>query len=226
MKRIKQELKELIAKATLEFYHAQLTGGVDGGDISVLDAETHLVYILPRPNEKLPIPNWGVIKPEHVVVMDLDGAIQEDNGILATVEAPMHLCVYKARKDIKAIVHSHGQWSSVFAICGRDIPACLAEQILYLGGETLCAEYGLVGSVHLGENIAKALGEKRMTALLRNHGAVACGKDMEEALMRAILLEKGAETTLFGMLLGGAKALDPKNILDPSLLDEDGNARI
>ena len=226
MSRINWTLKELVARHTLEFYHAQLTGGGDGGDISILDAEAGLVYILPRPNENLPIPNWGVIKPEHVVVMDLEGKIQEDNGILATVEAPMHLCIYKARPDVKAIVHSHGQWSSVFAICGRDIPSCLAEQILYLGGDTLCAEYGLVGSVDLGNKIVKALGGKRYTALLRNHGAVACGKSMDEALMRGILLEKGAQTTLFGMLLGKARALDPNRILDPSLIDENGNPLI
>lgn len=215
---IKQELKELVASAAREFYEKNLTPGQDSGDVSLLDEETGLVYICPRPNPSLPIPNWGVIKAEHIVVMDLKGNLQEDNGILATVEAPMHLAIYEARHDVKAIVHSHGQWSSVFAITGKNIPLALAEQSLFLGGEVPCAEYGRVGSEKLANNIVKALGKDKNCALMRNHGAVAVGPTMEEAMLNAIFLEKGAQTCLFGYLLGGLIEVDPDDILDPSLL--------
>jgi len=215
---IKRELKEIVAKAAREFYEHGLTPGQDSGDVSLLDPETKLVYICPRPSETLPIPNWGVTKADDIVVMDLDGNLQEDNGILATVEAPMHLAIYKAREDVKAIVHSHGEWSSVFAITGKKIPLALAEQSLFLGGEVLCAEYGRVGSQLLADNIVKALGKDKNAALMRNHGAVAVGPNMEEAMLNAIFLEKGAKACLFGYLLGGLIEVAPDDILDPSLL--------
>ena len=220
---IRQEYKEAVAQATMVFWEKDLTGGGDGGDVSLLDPIDDLIYILPRPNEDLPIPDWSVIRSEHVVVMDRKGNLLEDNGLLPTVEYPTHLHIYDARKDCRAIVHSHGQWSSVFAITGRSIPVCLAEQALYLGGEAVCAEYGQVGSEDLGEKIVVALGDTRYTALMRNHGAVAIGSSLDEALMRAILLEKGAQTTLFGMLLGNPIELKMDNILDDCLLDEAGN---
>jgi len=215
---IKRELKELVAKTAREFYANNLTPGQDSGDVSLLDSDTNLVYICPRPNETLPIPNWGVAKADDIVVMDLFGNLQEDNGILATVEAPMHLAIYKARPNVKAIVHSHGEWSSAFAITGKKIPLALAEQSLFLGGEVLCAEYGRVGSKEIADNIVKALGKDKNCALMRNHGAVAVGTSIQGAMLNAIFLEKGAKTCLFGYLLGGLIEVAPDDILDPSLL--------
>lgn len=215
---IKRELKELVANAAREFYENKLTPGQDSGDVSLLDDETGLIYICPRPSPILPIPNWGVTKADDIVVIDRNGNLQEDNGILATVEAPMHLAIYAARPDVKAIVHSHGEWSSVFAITGKNIPLALAEQSLFLGGEVPCAEYGRVGSTVLADNIVKALGKDKNAALMRNHGAVAVGPNMQEAMLNAIFLEKGAKACLFGYLLGGLIEVDPDDILDPSLL--------
>jgi L-fuculose-phosphate aldolase len=70
----------------------------------------------------------------------------------------MHLLIYKTRRNVNAIVHSHAVWSSAFAVTGRSIPLVLAEQSLRLGGEVRCADYGRVGSDELADNIVKALG--------------------------------------------------------------------
>lgn len=215
---IKVELKERVAKAAHLFWEKELTPGQDSGDVSLRDPQTNLVYICPRPNETLKIPNWGVITANDIVVIDIDGNLQESNGILATVEAPMHLFIYKARPDVYAIVHSHAEWSSVFAVTGKNIPLVLAEQSLFLGGEIICAEYGKVGSKEIAENIVKALGKDKQCALMRNHGAVSVGATMEDAFLNSDFLEKGAKTTLFGALLGGLIAVDPDDILDESLL--------
>jgi len=218
---LNKEIMETVAEKAHLFWEERLSGGEDGGDLSIKDKDTDLIYILPRPNDTLKIPNWGVIKPEDVVVVDLDGNIISNTGIMPTVELPTHLCIYKERKDVGAVVHSHGEWSTIFAICGKDIPPYIAEQLVYLGGETKCADYGVIGSTKLGENIVKALG-KNGSALMRNHGAVAVGKDIDEAFMRAVLLERSAQKVLFSQLLGGAQVLDPNNLLDPMYLDENG----
>lgn len=215
---IKQHLKDELAQAVKLFWEKGLTPGQDSGDISIRDTETGYIYICPRPNESLKIPNWGIIKPEHIVVINLDGQIIEDTGILPTVEAPMHLYIYKARPEINAIIHSHATWSSAFAITGKNIPLVLAEQSLFLGGEVICAEYGKVGSTKLAMNIIKALGNDKMAALMRNHGAVCIGKDLEEAFIVSDFLEKGAQTTLLGSILGELIVKSPDDILDESLL--------
>lgn len=215
---IKYDLKEKVSEAAHLFWEKGLTPGQDSGDVSLRDPETNLIYICPRPNETLSIPNWGVLTADDIVVMNLDGEIQEDNGILATVEELMHLYIYRARPEVNAIVHSHADWSSAFAITGKNIPLALAEQSLFLGGEIICAEYGKVGSALLAENIVKALGKDKQCALMRNHGAVSVGATMEDAFLNSDFLEKGAKAVIFGSLLGQVIVVDPDDILDESLL--------
>ena len=222
--KIKQELKEEVAAATRLFWEKGLTPGSDAGDTSLRDVETGLIYICPRPKPNvLKIPNWGMIKAKHIVVIDPDGRVVDDSGLLPTVEAPMHLAIYKARPDVNAIVHSHAIWSSAFAVTGKNIPAILAEQSLHLGGEVFCAAYGKVGSQELARNIVAALGKDKMAALMQNHGAVALGANFEEAFISSDFLEKGAQVAILGGLLGPLIVRKPDEILDESLKKKGSN---
>jgi L-fuculose-phosphate aldolase len=197
----------------------KLTPGMDSGDWSLKDPDSGYIYICPRPGKTVDIvPNWSVLKDENVCVVDGDGNLMEDVGLLPTVELPMHLEIYKARKDVMAIVHSHPLYSSVFAVTGENIPVTLAEQALFLGGEVVCAEYGTVASMELAKNIVAALGETSKAALLRNHGAVIVGKDLREAFVLADFLEHGAYVYMMARLLGKPIEIAMDNILDPSLV--------
>ncbi|NJD02913.1 MAG: class II aldolase/adducin family protein [Ruminiclostridium sp.] len=205
---VKQQLKEEVARSARLFWEKGLSPGNDSGDTSLRDAETGYIYICPRPNSKLKIPNWGVTKAEDIVVINRSGDIMEDTDILPTVEAPMHLHIYRSRPEINAIVHSHAVWSSAFAAAGKNMPSVLDEQYYVFGGEVVCAEYGAVGSEKLAENIVFALGADRMAALMRNHGAVCIGKDLEEAFIVSDFLEKCAQSILFASLIGGFPVLN------------------
>lgn len=217
--KVRQDLREEVAAATRLFWEKGLTPGRDAGDTSLRDAETGLIYICPRPKPSvLRIPNWGMIKAEHMVVIDPDGKVVDDSGLLPTVEAPMHLAIYKARPDVNAIVHSHAVWSSAFAVTGKNIPLILAEQSLRLGGEVICAAYGKVASDEIARNIVAALGKNKMAALMQNHGAVALGINFEEAFIASDFLEKGAQVALLGGILGPLVVRKPDEILDDSLL--------
>jgi L-fuculose-phosphate aldolase len=218
MGKIRNEFKEMIAVGAKRFYATKLTPGMDSGDISIRDEETGYVYICPRPGENFEIYDWSVLKAENVCVLDADGNLAEDIGILPTVEAPMHIAIYKNRPEIKAIIHSHPIYSSAFAMTGMNIPIGLAEQALFLGGEVVCAEYGLVGSQLLADNIVKALQPNKMAAIMRNHGSVALGKNLKEAFAVADMLEHGARVTIMAMSIGKILEISPDNILDPSLL--------
>ncbi|MCE5265551.1 MAG: class II aldolase/adducin family protein [Deltaproteobacteria bacterium] len=217
--KIRQELREEVAAATRLFWEKGLTPGRDSGDTSLRDVQTGLIYICPRPKPNvLRIPYWGMIKAEHIVVIDPDGNVVDDSGLLPTVEAPMHLAIYRARPDVNAIVHSHAIWSSTFAVTGKNVPLILAEQSLRLGGEVICAAYGKVGSEEIARNIVAALGKNKMAALMQNHGAVAIGVNFEEAFINSDFLEKGAQVALLGATMGPLIVRKPDEILDDSLL--------
>ena len=223
---IKQEYKQKCLEMTYHFYDCGLSTGNDSGDISIRDPETNLIYIDPRPNKNFRItPNWRCITVDDIVIIDMDGNVV-DGGKSGdknpTVEAPMHLCIYRARPDCHAIIHSHALYSSVFACTGKDIPACLVETFLTAKGDIPCAEYGTVSSVTLGNNIVKALGAEKKAALLRQHGAVYIGSDIEEAFVVAGYVEKAAQVSLLAWS-AGLNILDlprtNEEIFDVSIMD-------
>lgn len=217
MKKVKIEYKQMVAATAKRFYEKHLTPGFDSGDISIRDMDTDYIYVYPTPKDGFMLYNWAELKPENIAVIDLNGNYIEKD-YKATVEIPMHLAIYRARPETQVILHSHPIWSSVYAACGKNIPLALAEQGLFLGGEIICAEYGLVGSVDLGEKIVKALGKEKKAALLKNHGSVVIGSSIEEVFALSDFLEHGAMVCLLGNLLGGVIEVDPNNVLDPSLL--------
>ncbi len=204
---VSKKLKEEVAAATRLFWEKGLSTGRDSGDLSLRDPETGLIYIDPKPSETLEIPNWGVMKAEDIVVMDLDGKIIEENGILPTVEAPMHLYIYKARPEINAIIHPHAIFSSAFAAAGKDIPMVMYE-FNFAGGDVRCAKYAKAGTEELAQYIIEALGNDRKAALLRNHGSVALGADLRDAFNVAEYLEKMAQVAIYASIIGEAKGVD------------------
>lgn len=206
--KISTMMLEETARATRLFWEKGLTTGRDSGDLSIMDPDTGLIYIDPRPNETFAIPNWGVIKAEDIIVMDIDGnVVHANNGKQPTVEAPMHLHIYRARPEIKAIVHPHGIFSSAFAAARRDIPMVVYE-FNFAGGDVKCAKYAKAGTEELAKNIIEALGEKRKAALLANHGSVALGVDIADAFNVAEYLEKMAQVGIYAAVLGNVQGVE------------------
>jgi L-fuculose-phosphate aldolase len=214
---IKQILKEQLAAGCKTFWGKRLSPGRDAGDISLRDPETGLIYICPMATADYPIDNWGEVTAADIVVIDINGKKFDDSPIHATIEAPMHLYIYRNRPECNAIVHSHGEWTCAFAATGKNIPAVLVESA-FIGGEIVCAEYGKVGSTLLAKNIVKALANNKKAAIMRNHGAVALGRDLKEAFVVSDFLEKQARVVIRARSLGEIIPVDVNDIKDESNL--------
>lgn len=216
-KRVKYEYKEMLANSAKRFYSEHCSPGFDSGDMSIRDPETGYIYAYPNVKEGFKLNNWAELKAENIAVLDSDGNLIETD-YEPTIEIPMHLAIYKARPETRVILHSHPLWSAIFACARKNIPFTLAEQGLFLGGETVCAEYAPAGAQAMGRNIVEALGEKHNTALLANHGAVVLAGSINEAFARSAFLEHSAQVALFASLLGGAVPINWDELLDPSLM--------
>jgi len=203
MIKINQALKDEVARSAPLLIEKRLSPGRDFGDTSFRDRESGLIYILPRPSPQQPICDWSQVSAEDVAVINMNGEIVGDPRVLPTVEAPMHLRIYQARPEIHAIVHSHGEWSSIFAGVRQSIPAVTLDALETIGvDEIRCAAYALIGSKELGDSVVEALGKKSKAALMANHGAVCVGTNMDEAFLVATLLEKLSMQVVFGKILG------------------------
>jgi len=219
MSEIKMEYKNKLAVSARLLYEKGFSPCLDFGDVSIVDPETDYIYICPNVDENYWIQNWTEIKSKDVCVVDKEGNLKEDIGLFPTVELPMHLSIYKARPEVKAIIHSHGMWSTAFAITRKNIPLVLASQATLLGGEIICAEYGLVGSDELGKNIVKALGKNKRAALMSNHGAVIVGRNIDEAFAFSEFFEKVIQTIIMGNIIGKVVEIDPNNVLDAHVVN-------
>lgn len=158
------------------------------GNFSIYDPETGYVVITPSGVAR------DVLTAEHVCVMDLDGRVIERRAeVKPSSEAMMHLYIYKERKDILALVHTHAPFSTAFSIMNKPIPPIVYE-CAYLGqsGMVPVAPYGRAGTVDLAEKVAKVM-KIHDCCLMESHGAIAAGENMEEAFLKAQYVEEIAE---------------------------------
>ena len=150
---------------------------------------------------------YAVLQPEQVLVIDYERNIIDGDGkTKPSSETVTHLAAYRARPDVGSVIHSHSVYASALALAGEDLPAVIDEQVVALGGAVLCAEYGMSASEDLANNAAEALGE-RQAVLLRNHGVVGVGRDLDESLAVVELVERTAKIYLLARSLGDVKPL-------------------
>jgi len=178
------------------------------GNISVKIGSKDLILITPSG-----IP-FEIMRPEDIVVVNLEGKIIEGDKNPST-ELPMHLKIYKEREDISAIIHAHTIYAGALAVTHTPIPAILDEMILYLGGEISVAEYAPPGTEELARNAVKALGKKK-AVILANHGVVACGKNLKDALEVLLRVERAAKIYILARIIGEPRKL-PKEAIEHEL---------
>jgi len=200
---INHALKNEVAQSGPLLIEKGLSPGRDFGDTSLRDPETGLIYILPRPSPRQPICDWNQVTADDVAVINMSGEIVGDPNVLPTIETPMHLSIYQARPEVNGIVHSHGEWSSIFAALRQNIPAVTLDALETIGTEEIrCSTYAQIATKELGNSVVEALGKKSKAALMANHGAVCIGTSLNEALLVAYLLEKLSMQVVFGNILG------------------------
>lgn len=192
------KLKTDVAEAGKRMLHKGLVIGASG-NISVRIPGEDRIVITPSQVE------YDRIGADDIVVVDFEkNVLQGERN--PSIEAGMHIGVYKARPDVGAVVHTHSVHASAVASLGRTIPPFLDEIVLMLGGEIEVAEYGVPGSEELAENAVRAMGKKN-AVLLANHGSLCCGKNLESAFGNAELVERVAQIFILSSLLGGPKNL-------------------
>ncbi len=142
---------------------------------------------------------------DDVLVVDADVEPVVGDGVPSS-ESLMHLAVYRARPDAGAAIHTHSVFASAFAVTGQAIPPMLDEQVVALGGAVEVAAYGASASEELAQHAVAALGN-RAAVLLRYHGVLGVGADLEEAVSVVELVERVAQIRALAMSMGSDAVL-------------------
>lgn len=154
--------------------------------------------------------NYRTLQTQDILIVNSTGQIV-DGHLTPSSELPLHLAVYAARDDVRAIVHTHSVFASACAVARRPIPPIIEDLVQLAGGEISVSQYALPGTLELAKNAIKALSQK-FAVLLANHGVVACGKTLNEAMTAAELVEKAAQIFCLSQLLGGAVTLSEEDV--------------
>jgi L-fuculose-phosphate aldolase len=154
------------------------------------------------------------LRPDMLALMPIAGEYGAWRGPLApSIGWRLHLDIMRARPEANAVIHCQPTYATVLSILKRAIPAA-HEMIAAFGGPTIrCADYAPYGTREFAELALAALAE-RGGALIGNHGLVAIGADLSEAMRRATVLETLAR--LYYLALAGR----------PNILPDDDVMRI
>lgn len=153
----------------------------------------------------------GRMTPDMMVLVDLEGNILSGTRYPSS-EAPLHLEVYRRRKDVGAVVHAHPPVSTAFAACRKGLEEpLLAELVVGLGGRVPLAPYATLSTPAVPESIVPFVADYH-AVLLANHGAVAWGADLWSAFDRLETVEHTARIYRNAALLGGGVPLSAEQV--------------
>jgi L-fuculose-phosphate aldolase len=150
--------------------------------------------------------NYEQVEPEEMVVVQLDD-LSYEGSVKPSSELKLHAEIYKTRKNINAVIHTHQMNASTVAAARREVPPILDDQAQLLGPSVRVADYALPNTKKIVKATIKAL-KGRNAALMANHGAVCIGRDMEEAFWACQVLEKACKAFIEAEFLGGAKGIN------------------
>jgi L-fuculose-phosphate aldolase len=152
---------------------------------------------------------YGEMTVDDIVFMDMDGGYT--HRLAASSEWRFHRDILQARGDVNAVVHAHPVYATAFAICGMEIPA-VHYMIAAAGGPVIrCAPYATYGTGELSKAVLEAL-SGRACALLANHGMVATGPDLREAMWLAVELETLCKQYALALQIGTPCVLEDAEI--------------
>lgn len=197
------------------------------GNVSAIDRESGLFVIKPSGVD------YAGMKPEDMVVVDLDGNVVEGN-YRPSSDTPTHLVLYREFPGIGGIVHTHSTFAAGWAQAGTDIPALGTTQGDYFYGDIPCTrkmtpeeiagEYEKeTGNVIVNEFRMRGIDPNQMPGVLvHSHGPFTWGTDAENAVHNAVVLEEVAKMAFISRLVNPEAERMQQELLDRHYLRKHG----
>ena len=157
----------------------------------------------------------GRMKPGDLLVVDLQGRLQkpaQDPTLKPSSEQPMHLEVYRQRKDVRAVIHTHLIYANALAITIGKVRMDVIPEAAMAFGEIPITDFAMPSTTQNADAIRNLILNHNVI-LIRNHGSLTVGNHLEEALNHLERLEHISKTLTFAELLGNIHPL-PAHIMD------------
>jgi L-ribulose-5-phosphate 4-epimerase len=206
-----EELKENVFRANLELVEHRLVL-FTWGNVSAIDRATGRVVIKPSGVD------YSKMRAEDMVVVDADGQVVEGRHRPSS-DTATHLELYRAFATIGGVVHTHSTYATAWAQAGLDIPNIGTTQADYFCDAVPCTrdmtEEEIAGAYE--QETGKVIVERFQAlnpeytpgVLVKNHGPFSWGKDANEAVHNAVVLEEVARMAFLARQLNPALSMNP-----------------
>lgn len=180
----KEEIKKNVIQAGIRLVESGLISRTWGNISCRIDENT--MVITPSGMD------YYSIEPTDIVEVNLSDC-SYCGDVKPSVEKGIHAEVYRLYPDINFVIHTHQVNASVVGALGLKSIKIEGDYPL-LGGDVLCAEYGIPGSKKLCQNVTESLKHSKGKAVVMvYHGALCFGKDQDEAFQAASQLEAACD---------------------------------
>jgi len=193
-----EEIKKLVCDSGKKLLKEGYVSGTWGNISFRIDDK--LMAITPSGRE------YETMVPDDIVIVNYFDHSYE-GGIKPSSEFKLHTEIYRTRKNIHAIIHTHQMNASTVAAARREVPPILDDMAQIIGPTVRCADYALPNTKKIVRKTVRAL-KGRYAALMANHGAVCIGRNMDEAFVVCQVLEKACKAFIEAEFLGGAKGIN------------------
>ncbi|MBS1110707.1 MAG: class aldolase/adducin family protein [Anaeromyxobacteraceae bacterium] len=152
----------------------------------------------------------GFLRPADLIVVDLSGKRIRGRGRPST-ELLMHLAAYAARPDAGAVVHAHPLTAIAFTVAGVAPPNDLLPEAVLVLGRIAVAPFATPGTDDLPRSLSP-FWKGHDVILLERHGALALGRDLQQAFDRMETLERVCEVAARARALGRCEPLSAEAV--------------
>lgn len=213
-----EELKEKVFQANLDLVKHNLVI-FTWGNVSAIDREKGLVVIKPSGV------SYDTMKASDMVVVDLHSGKVVEGDLNPSSDTPTHLVLYRAFPEIGGVVHTHSTYATAWAQAGRDIPNIGTTHADYFHDDIPCtadmtadqmAEY----EYHTGVVIVNRISFGNINpvhtpgVLVKNHGPFSWGKDADQAVYNAVVMEQVAKMAFISL------SVNPDTTMNPLLVEK------
>lgn len=221
-----EALKKKVYEANMELPQRGLVT-YTWGNVSGIDREAGLFVIKPSGVD------YDKLRPEDMVVMDLKGN-KVEGDLNPSSDTATHMVLYNAFPSIGGIVHTHSPYAVAWAQAGQDIPCYGTTHADYFYGPIPCArhltqeELDAGYELNTGNIIVECFKERHIdpvavpAVICFSHGPFTWGKDADQAVYHAVVLEEVAKMALFTRQVKGDAAPAPQRIQDKHYMRKHG----
>lgn len=177
---------------------------LSGGNISVRTEEGHIL-ITPSGME------YGDMQESDVVVMNPTGTVIEGTRKPSS-DTEAILYIFSHRRDVNSIIHTHQPYATAIGLIDDKFRINLTTLANCTAGDVNVSPYSSPGSIDMGIDTVEHIGNS-LAIILANHGVIAIGKTLKQALYAAVYMEEAAKCYLAAKATGlPMKEMSPAQI--------------